>query len=453
MIDVANRLELTEKAIELDDIVLGDEININAGSNPDYDPADDGYGLKQLLQIMNYSKVFTLGKAEGGYTGIYQVLNDFFFGGDEPIIDTTKPLGEVDDNNVAWDTEIEVLIDLLATVKLLGLMEGDMAEKVLDLDWTDIEDVLGNMNNSTIIRVVLPDLINNALVTAGMDEWASVWLTDQTGANSALGKEVWAEEITLLAKLINVANGLGLTDGSDIELDTIELGNTEVKHAGNDATYDPTTDTVGLKQLLQIMNYSKVFTLGKAEGGYTGIYQVLDDFFFGGDEPIIKATKPLGVVVVDGFASIEEAWDTEIDALVVLVKEVQDNGLTTGDLADALTDLTWTATAGVLDALNGSTIVRSVLPDLVYNALESAGMEERAGEWLIDQKGATGVVAPFAEWKAEIPRLAKLISIAIELGLDATSMDLETMSLGKDVLVHAGTSAVYNPDVHGFGLK
>jgi hypothetical protein len=80
--------------------------------------------------------------------------------------------------------------------------------------------------------------------------------------------------------------------------------------------------------------------------------------------------------VVDGFASIEEAWDTEIDALVVLVKEVQDNGLTTGDLADALTDLTWTATAGVLDALNGSTIVRSVLPDLVYNALESAGMEE-----------------------------------------------------------------------------
>jgi hypothetical protein len=50
-------------------------------------------------------------------------------------------------------------------------------------------------------------------------------------------------------------------------------------------------------------------------------------------------------------------------------------------------------------------------------------------EWLIDQKGATGVVAPFAEWKAEIPRLAKLISIAIELGLDATSMDLETMSV------------------------
>jgi hypothetical protein len=270
------------------------------------------------------------------------------------------------------------------------------------------------MNESTIIRVVLPDLINNALVTAGMDEWASDWLRDQTGDNPTKEKAEWADEITLLAKLIKVANKLGLTEGGDIELDTIELGDTLAKHAGTDPTYDPENETAGLKQLLQIMNYSKVFSIGSADSGYTGIYQVLYDFFFGGDEPIIKATKPLGVVVVDGFASLEQAWDAEIDALVALVKEVQDNRLTEGDMADALTDLAWTATAGVLDALNGSTIVRSVLPDLVYNALESAGMEERAGEWLIYQKGAAGTVAPFAEWKDEIPHLAELITIAID---------------------------------------
>jgi hypothetical protein len=97
---------------------------------------------------------------------------------------------------------------LVVTVKSLGLMEGDMADKVMELDWDEVEEVLIAMNASTIIRVVIPDLINNALVTAGMDEWASVWLTDQTEANSALGKEVWAEEITLLAKLIHVANEL-----------------------------------------------------------------------------------------------------------------------------------------------------------------------------------------------------------------------------------------------------
>ncbi|MGI6769562.1 MAG: hypothetical protein ACOX5E_01740, partial [Bacilli bacterium] len=448
MIDVANRLELTEKAIELDDIVLGDEININAGSNPDYDPADDGYGLKQLLQIMNYSKVFTLGKAEGGYTGIYQVLNDFFFGGDEPIIDTTKPLGEVDDNNVAWDTEIEVLIDLLATVKLLGLMEGDMAEKVLDLDWTDIEDVLGNMNNSTIIRVVLPDLINNALVTAGMDEWASVWLTDQTGANSALGKEVWAEEITLLAKLINVANGLGLTDGSDIELDTIELGNTEVKHAGNDATYDPTTDTVGLKQLLQIMNYSKVFTLGKAEGGYTGIYQVLNDFFFGGDEPIIDTTKPLGEVDDNNVA-----WDTEIEVLIDLLATVKLLGLMEGDMAEKVLDLDWTDIEDVLGNMNNSTIIRVVLPDLINNALVTAGMDEWASVWLTDQTGANSALGKEV-WAEEITLLAKLINVANGLGLtDGSDIELDTIELGNTEVKHAGNDATYDPTTDTVGLK
>ncbi|MGI6729324.1 MAG: hypothetical protein ACOX5P_03615, partial [Bacilli bacterium] len=358
LIKVANKLGLTEGGdIELDTIELGDTLAKNAGTDPTYDPENETAGLKQLLQIMNYSKVFTLGAADSGYTGIYQVLDDFFFGGDDPIIETTKPLGVVADNETAWDAEIDVLIDLLVTVKANGLMEGDMADKVLDLDWTEIEDVLSKMNESTIIRVVLPDLINNALVTAGMDEWASEWLRDQTGANPTKEKAEWADEITLLAKLIHVANALGL-NGADMELGTIELGIGEILHAGLDEEYDPKVDEVGLKQLLQIMNYSKVFSIGSADSGYTGIYQVLYDFFFGGDEPIIKATKPLGVVVVDGFASLEQAWDAEIDALVALVKEVQDNRLTEGDMADALTDLAWTATAGVLDALNGSTIVR-----------------------------------------------------------------------------------------------
>ncbi|MGI6769563.1 MAG: hypothetical protein ACOX5E_01745 [Bacilli bacterium] len=67
------------------------------------------------------------------------------------------------------------------------------------------------------------------------------------------------------------------------------------------------------------MNYSKVFSIGSADSGYAGIYQVLDDFFFGGDEPIIKATKPLGVVADD-----EADWDLEIEALIDLVDTVKD---------------------------------------------------------------------------------------------------------------------------------
>jgi hypothetical protein len=53
-----------------------------------------------------------------------------------------------------------------------------------------------------------------------------------------------------------------------MELGTIELGIGETLHAGLDEEYDPKADEVGLKQLLQIMNYSKVFSIGSADSGY-----------------------------------------------------------------------------------------------------------------------------------------------------------------------------------------
>ena len=61
-----------------------------------------------------------------------------------------------------------------------------MADKVLDLDWTETEDVLSKMNESTIIRVVLPDLINNALVTAVWKNGQANGLIDQKAQQEPL---------------------------------------------------------------------------------------------------------------------------------------------------------------------------------------------------------------------------------------------------------------------------
>ena len=116
------------KMKRIESIELGIPLHVN---DEGYDPTAPGAaGLKQLLQLMNYSSVFSIGSATAeGYTGIYDILDEFFFGGETPLIEADKELGVVADTNAAWDAEIDTLINLLATVKSLGLMEGDMLKK------------------------------------------------------------------------------------------------------------------------------------------------------------------------------------------------------------------------------------------------------------------------------------------------------------------------------------
>jgi len=400
---------------------LGKDVLVHAGTSAVYNPDVHGFGLKQLLQIMNYSKLFTLGSASGGtYTGIYDVVNNFFFNVDDPLVASTKPLGVVADNKADWDLEIEALIDLVDTVKTKGLQDGDMATKLTDFAWTDTASVLDALNNSTIVRSVLPDLVYDAVENAGMEEWVGDWLIDQTGVDGVVAPFAeWEAEIPRLAKLISVAMELGL-DANSMNLKDIELGQGLAMHAGDDPEYNPATaHPAGLQQLLQLMNSSSAFILGTAtpEGAYTGLYKVINDYFFAGDDAIIISQKSLGIVGDD-----KADWDDEINALITLLVDIRSNNLADADMAQVLKTKPKENISQLLGNLNETTIVRVVIPDLIHDSLVASNATDWENIWLTNQVGNNPVELK-TEWQAEFAELANVISSFNVLG-DMGSLDV-----------------------------
>lgn len=369
---------------------------------------------------MNYSKLFTLGTASGGtYTGIYDAINNFFFNADDPLVASAKPLGVVADTQADWDAEIDALIELVDTVKAKGLADGDMATKLTDFVWTDTAAVLDALNNSTIVRSVLPDLVYDALDNAGMEEWAGDWLTNQTGtAGTVAPFAEWEAEIPRLAKLISVAMDLGL-DSTSMNLKDIELGEGLAMHAGDDPNYKPDVHPTGLKQLLQLMNSSGAFTLGTATpgGDYTGLYKVINDYFFSGTDAIISSSKPLGVV-----GDNKVAWDEEINALITLLVNIRANSLADADMAGVLKTKPKENISSLLSNLNNTTIVRVVIPDLIHDSLVASNATDWENAWLTGQVGANDVNSK-EDWEAEFTELANVISSFNTLG-DMGSLDV-----------------------------
>ena len=105
---------------------------------------------------------------EGAYTGLYKVINDYFFAGDDAIIISQKSLGIVGDDKADWDDEINALITLLVDIRSNNLADADMAQVLKTKPKENISQLLGNLNETTIVRVVIPDLIHDSLVAIPM---------------------------------------------------------------------------------------------------------------------------------------------------------------------------------------------------------------------------------------------------------------------------------------------
>ncbi|HPD12661.1 MAG TPA: hypothetical protein PLP15_04775, partial [Bacilli bacterium] len=331
----AKELALDENEIELKSIELGEGLAMHAGDDPNYKPDVHPTGLKQLLQLMNSSGAFTLGTATpgGDYTGLYKVINDYFFSGTDAIISSSKPLGVVGDNKVAWDEEINALITLLVDIRANSLADADMAGVLKTKPKENISSLLSNLNNTTIVRVVIPDLIHDSLVASNATDWENAWLTGQVGANDVNSKEDWEAEFTELANVISSFNTLG------------DMGSLDVM-AKTDDTYD--VDLTVLKGALLSMNNGRIFKLQPMGG-------ILED-----------ALDGVGIagVAVTSYPATQAGWTTEIDTIFEMIDKMRE----VGTLDTSAIKTKAANTGAMLNLMKGTTMLGGTVFDEVIDS-------------------------------------------------------------------------------------
>ena len=246
------------------------------------------------MQLMNSSGVFTLGTATpgGDYTGLYKVINDYFFSGTDAIISSSKPLGVVGDNKVAWDEEINALINLLVDIRANSLADADMAGVLKTKPKENISSLLSYLNNTTIVRVVIPDLIHDSLFASNATDWENAWLTGQVGANDVNSKEDWEAEFTELANVISSFNTLG------------DMGSLDVMAKTGD-NYD--VNLTVLEGALLSMNNGNIFKLQPMGG-------ILED-----------ALDGVGIagVQVTNYPTTKVQWEDEITDIFAMIEKMR----------------------------------------------------------------------------------------------------------------------------------
>lgn len=233
-----------------------------------------------------------------------------------------------------------------------------------------------------------------------------------------------ADEFSLLSKLIATCNAIDFANNSDIF--GLELGtafpNVSVYNIPGGTTIGPNypsqtsgANNVGLRQVLQLMNYSSTFDASQL-GGDTGI---IAGYIAG--RGTATFTKQLGVPT-DTVAG----WDEEIIAVTSAMKVMKDSGLLDSgvDMASLLASKTDSEIKTILGSLNESEIIRPMLPEVVFESLAVAvdngstlidldsarTLVGTAYPWLKNQQAASAPVAPKAEWTAEIAKIAEIIA-------------------------------------------
>ncbi len=431
-------------SIDFDAIELGYETG-NAGTDSPYLLTSGGKsaGLRQLLQLINYSSSLDINNLE-------DVLSTYLLGGTNPVVDSDVTLGTVTNTTAEWNTEINNLMAIITRVRTLDLFSpstGDMASNLMSKPMAEIKGLLDEFNESTMLRVLLPELIHNAINSNNAADWEADWLKNQLPeaatptVSRVLAKADWTTEIEYLSRLLATLNIVG--DINSIDFDAIELGY-ETGNAGTDSPYLLTSGgkSAGLRQLLQLINYSSSLEI-------THIDSVLSTYLLGGTTPIIDSDVDLGTVT-----NTTADWNTEIDKLMGMIKTVKDLDLFTpssGNMSSNLASKSLAQIEELLDSFNESTMLRVLLPELVYNSLDSMNALTWASIWLKDQLPETTTptvsrVASTTEWEAESPKLALVIKKVSEFN-DAGS-DLDSLNIfAKDST--SGDYKVSNSAIEG----
>jgi hypothetical protein len=211
-----------------------------------------------------------------------------------------------------WDLELDRMLDVIEVAINNGLFGADSGNALANMEKAQIESILNAINNSEIMRTVLPDLVYNAVKSAGQDAWLSEdkWLEVQVGQTAGVNNPVdsieeWATEIEKYAFIISKSTSF---DFENLDLsDNAKLAE--------------------IKEILNAMNETKSFTLDP-------IVDIINDLL----EANGYNVDVIGVI--DGAnkdsnndmnGSNKDEWATEIDVLFIVVEMMNNLGTIESD--------------------------------------------------------------------------------------------------------------------------
>ena len=227
---------------------------------------------------------------------------------DKGYINTTKRFETPTTWDMAkWDLELDRMVDVIAVAIENDLFASDSGNALANMSKAQIESILNSINNSEIMRTVLPDLVYNAVQSAGQDSWLSEdkWLENQVGQTAGVNNPVesiedWANEIEKYAFIISKSTSF---DFENLDLtDNAKLAE--------------------IKEILNAMNETKSFTLDP-------IVDIINDLLTD------KGYNVQVIGVMDGAdkefdndtnGTNKDEWTTELGVLFIIVEMMNNLG-------------------------------------------------------------------------------------------------------------------------------
>lgn len=413
--------ELNMGSLDLKAVELGSSLaDIDVANINNFNVAQAGF--KQLLQLVAMTNTLDITKlGEDGILYGYIVNAAGLLSASDIAEFGTMPSG------VAAFAEIENIINVLEETKTLS---GSMSTAMFARSTEEMADLFKVIITSEVLRGILPVLVNKTIAeqsatsgsntvtidafisaeykainweTATASEWAKYWSNDQ---------------LELLAKLVKLANSLG----ANTKLFDLPSGLTVVNaHNIAISDFDSYLASAGLYSLLQLINHTEIFDITALQGTDGIVNKAVQA------NASITVVKPLGQL---SASATQAEWDEEIYSIVASIDAINALvGSSAASLDDKILDLVKTDTDAVeefLELVNSSTILRTILPDMMYNTIvaalvEALSISEATAKgllgasanptvaWLDAQEGPSAAMAPEAEWNAEIANICAIL--------------------------------------------
>ena len=231
--------------------------------------------LNELLHLLNDCNSFDA-------NALVDVLESNLIRSDR--VNSTKDLHHVVINS--WDDEIDQITSLLEVIQTLEILNGEntVAEKINNQNEVELKQLLTAVNNSQLVRVLLPDLIFEAVKEGTLEHWASAWLVNQTSSDitKVETKDIWNGEIELYAEIFSKKRAI-----ANVNFDDIELLN---RAALSDQDVD------NLEEVMIIMNQTNTFVMTHLGATLT------------------NALESYGMesISIDNYPASKTAWEKEI---------------------------------------------------------------------------------------------------------------------------------------------
>lgn len=420
--------ELNMSSIDLTTVELGAGLADIDPMNPAAFDVNNA-GFKQLLQLVALANTLDITKLGG--TGIlynFLVTSQGLFSQSDIATFGAMPAG------VAAFEEIDNIINVLEQTKDLT---GSMSTQMFNKTTAEIAELLKAIIASSVMKSVLPVLVNKTIAeeSAGASsdsvainefiasEYSAI---NWTSANDAQWAKFWSDaQLELIAKLVKLSHELGATT----ELFDMKLGLTVANaHLITVQTFDSYLSTAGLYSLLQLINYVELFDITALQGTSGVITRAVVA------HDSLEPGKALGTLPA---SATKADWDAEILAILNTIDSI--NSLLETDpsatMDERLADLVQTDSTAVeefLHTLNSSTILREMLPQMMYDSLEAAlaiALEPWFGinagaqaahqmnttshatiAWIRGQLGDANPTATQAEWDAQITSICAILA-------------------------------------------